>query len=403
LASIVAEVGRTVAFDARYFYLAKMRLSKVALDALADYYERTIRAGAGKRKKVMAVDLDNTLWGGIVGEDGPGNLLLSRDGIGRAYHDLQKILLDYHRTGILLSVCSKNDHDLAMSVIREHPDMILRPHHFAAIRINWQNKASNLRSLSEELNLGLESFVFLDDSPFEREQVRYTIPEVTVIDLPEDASEYPAVIATLPYFDTLGVTEVDRNRQKMYTDEHRRTKLRQTTDCLHDFLKELRIQVMVRRAKSFDLPRLAQLTQRTNQFNLTTRRYMEKDLQSMLESGEWILYAAESKDKIGDSGIVGTALVSFDSQKNHGHLDTFLLSCRVLGRGIEAAFIAAILEDMKNVGIPTMFAEYIPTQCNDISKDFLATHGFVVESDIWKRSSANAQDLLPDWIELHRE
>jgi FkbH-like protein len=386
--------------DPRFYYVAKMRLGRQALEALAEHYCRLLRAFAGLRKKCIVLDLDNTLWGGILGEDGPDHLLLGGDGPGKAFQDMQRILLDYFETGTLLAICSKNDEPLAMSAIREHPEMVLRPNHFAAMRINWQSKAANLREIAAELNLGLDSFVFLDDSESEREEVRRLVPAVTTPYLPEDPSDYPTFVAQLPYFDTLGTTEDDRRRGQMYVEDRERRILAQTSDSLEDFLRGLNIQVLVRRSDSQFIPRLAQLSQRTNQFNLTSRRYAEGDLMALLEKQNWRFYSAMASDRIGDSGMIGAALVQVDIGTATARLDTFLVSCRVLGRGIESAFLAGVCSDLRANGLATILAEYIPSGKNSMAREFLPNHGFQLAELGWRRPLDSEQMAWPAWIQL---
>jgi FkbH-like protein len=386
--------------DPRFYYVAKMRLGRPALEALASYYCRLLGAYVGLRKKCIVLDLDNTLWGGILGEDGLENLQLSDDGPGKAFQDMQRILLDYYETGTLLAICSKNDELPAMAAIRDHPGMLLRPNHFAAMRINWEDKASNLIALAKELNLGLDSLVFLDDSPFECAEVQRLAPQVTVLQMPSDPSDYPAFVAQLPYFDALSATEDDRRRGQMYVEDRQRRTLEKTADSLEDFLKGLNIQVVVERADRPLVSRLAQLSQKTNQFNLTTRRYTESDLLALLESTNWRLYAVRASDRIGDSGISGAAFVQVDLANATARLDTLLVSCRVLGRGIESAFLAGLCSDLQAAGVATLLAEYVPSEKNGLARDFLPKHGFQFTDPGWRRPLDKAQEGCPAWIQL---
>ena len=384
--------------DDRYFYLAKMRLSKDGLDRLADLYARAVLAQAGKRHKCIVVDLDNTIWGGVIGEDGMENVVLSDDGPGKAFFDFQKMLLNFSKTGILLAICSKNDTELAMAAISGHPSMILRSDDFAAIRINWDDKATNLRSIAQELNLGLDSLIFLDDSEHERQQVRFGIPEIAVPDLPIDPSELPAFVAGLPLLDTFQVTEEDANRSTMYAHERVRVELKDQAASLEDFLQTLKIHVCVEALDSSIVGRCAQLTQRTNQFNLTTRRYTADQLFHLLQQDNWHGFVVSASDRIGNSGVVGFALVKRDSKG--AFLDTFLLSCRVLGRGIETAFIAAVAARLAESGIQALSAEFIPTSKNAVATNFLSESGFDKSGDGWVSSTDRLSSLAPQWITL---
>jgi FkbH-like protein len=390
----------TALYDARFFYIGKMRLGRDAVNALAEHYSRLLSAFAGFRKKCIVLDLDNTLWGGVLGEDGLEHLQLSDDGPGKAFQDMQRILLDYHETGTLLAICSKNDESLAVTAIREHPAMLLRPNHFAAMRINWQSKAVNLREIAAELNLDLNSFVFLDDLELERAEIRHLTSAVTTPDLPKDPSDYPAFLAQLSHFDALGTTEDDRRRGQMYSEDRERRAQAQTAGSLEDFLKGLQLQVVVRRADRQSVVRLAQLSQRTNQFNLTTRRYTQSDLLALLENQNWRLYELRVSDRIGDSGVSGAAFVQVDLATESARLDTFLVSCRVLGRGIESAFLAGVCSDLYSAGIATLAADYIPSQKNGVAQNFLPKHCFQSANGSWRLASDKGQGVCPDWIRL---
>lgn len=400
LNDVFSSLSRSTLSDPRFYYIAKMRFGRQAMESLADYYCRLLCAHAGLRKKCLVLDLDNTLWGGILGEDGVENLHLSDDGPGKAFQDMQRILLGYYETGTLLAVCSKNDEPLALAAIRDHPGMLLRENHFAAMRINWDDKASNLVAIARELNLGLDSMVFLDDSPFECAEVQRLAPQVTVLQMPRDPSDYPTFVAQLPYFDALNVTDDDRRRGQMYVEDRERRNLEQTAGSLEDFLRGLNIQVRVKQAEQQLIPRLAQLSQRTNQFNLTTRRYTESDLTTMSQNSNWRLYSVSASDRIGDSGISGAAFIQLDPVSRKARLDTFLVSCRVLGRGIESAFLAGVCSELHAAGIEMLEAEYLPTEKNGLAKDFLPKHGFKGSGAGWQLSLDNGNAGCPAWIQL---
>ena len=386
-------------FDPRFYYLARLRLGRAGMNALARIYSRFIGAALGIRRKVIAVDLDDTLWGGILGEQGLTGLVLDGDGPGRAFQDLQRVLLDHHGRGVLLSLCSKNDESLALEALDRHPGMLLRSRCFAAWRINWRDKASNLRELSEELGCGLDSFVFLDDSPHERELVRHQLPMVEVPELPGDLALRPDFIAALPWFDTLQVTDEDRRRGDLYRAESERNRLRSRATSLSEFLAGLKVRVTVRRAEELLLPRVAQLTQRTNQLNLTARRYSLSDLRRRLGDPHWRMYTAACADRIGDAGIVGAALVEI-TPSGFARLDTFLLSCRVIGRGIESAFLAGIAADLASSGLAWIEAEYIPTERNSICAGFLRDHGFLSTPEGRCGKVGDLVGCCPPWIHL---
>jgi FkbH-like protein len=397
--SVVSEIGRRAAFDARYYYTGRMRLSHAGAKALAGLFARVVVASLGARRKCIVVDLDNTLWGGVLGEDGPDGLALGEDGIGRAFRDVQRLLLDLYSTGIALAICSRNDEAEALEVLATHPGMLLRAEHFAATRINWQDKATNIRDIADELNLGLGSFVFLDDSAFERDLIRDALPEVAVLDIADDPADVPAILAASPLFDALTLTAEDHRRSAMYGEERTRRQLRREVASIEDYLHRLAIHVVVRRANQASVPRLAQLSERTNQFNLTTRRYSEGDLLERLSGPAWMLFEVESWDRAGPTGVVGGCFVERDSRSATARVDTFLLSCRVLGRGIETAFLCGVLSQVDD-NLATVTAEFIPSKRNSVAQDFLPSVGFRQQGDHWVLDVAHHTPLCPAWISL---
>lgn len=400
LAGLFAQCGRQV-FDARFYYLGRMRFGRNALESLAGVYRKVIHAYRGNRKKVIVLDLDQTLWGGILGEDGPENLRIAPDSPqGGGYRDFQRLLMRLNHSGVLLALCSKNDEALALKTLTDHPDMVLRPEHFAAWRINWQDKAANLREIAEELGLSLSSFVFLDDSPYERELIRQALPEVEVPDLPVDSADYPAFLAGLENLTALTVTQEDRLRGKMYTQDRRRRDLQAKSTHLEDFLASLQIVVSIQALDRYSLSRLAQLIQRTNQFNLTTRRYTEAELSAMLGSTSWRIYILRTSDRIGDNGVVGAVLLETSEVEHSVRMDNLLLSCRVLGRGIEKAFLAGVFGLLSKEGYTWVQAEYLPTERNQMARSFLPDAGFVETNGMWRREMVGAEELCPDWISL---
>lgn len=397
---LVLKYGSENLFDSRFYYSAKVQFSLFGIQKVSEQLATAILSISGRRKKCLVLDLDNTLWGGIIGEDGIEHINLSNDGTGRAFYDFQKKIEKLRNTGTVLAICSKNDKEIALDAINNHPYMVLREEKFAALRINWDDKASNIMSIAEELNLGLDSLVYLDDSVHEREVVRKLLPEVTVPDMPEDFSEYPKFLSGLPYFETFSFTDEDTKRGQMYTQERQRKDLQKSAGSFDEFLMSLDIKVKVKEADNFTIPRIAQLTQKTNQFNLTTRRYTESNIREFFYNPSWRVFGASTSDKLGDSGIVGVAICEI----NEGtvRLDTFLMSCRVLGRGIEQAFLTAVLEISKKANMKTCTAEYIQTKKNGMARDFLTANGFVLRDDYYVRDLQNPPEF-PDWIEVEYE
>ena len=389
--------------DARMWYLARLRHSRHALESLAERYASTICARFGRVKKCIALDLDNTLWGGIIGEDGFEGIRLGEEGIGLAFAEFQEELLNLYRKGVLLALCSKNNPQDALQVIRDHPGMRLREEHFAAVRINWEDKASNLRALAEELNIGLDSFVFVDDNPVERTWVRQSAPEVFVPEWPADPVEYKTTLLRLAseHFLKLGITAEDRKRGELYQAQAARRKLESAGASLEEFYRALEMRVRIGRANPFTIPRIAQLTQKTNQFNLTTRRYTEAEIRAASEDAHTEVFWLELNDRFGSSGIVGVLILK-EEVAGAWTVDTFLLSCRVMGRTVENAFLGAVVRDL---GISRLHGEYLATAKNAPVKDLYERLGFERldasdKSHVWKLEDASAKLEVPPWFEI---
>jgi FkbH-like protein len=365
--------------DDRLWYLARMRLNASGMAELAALFARHVRAFRGAIKKVVVADLDNTLWGGVVGEVGLSGLKLGQDGIGRAFQDFQRALLAYRKTGVVLALCSKNNPGDAWEVFDKHPDMILKRNHFAAARINWTDKAQNIREIARELNLGLDSFVFLDDNPVERDWVRNNLPEVTVPELPEDPVHRPRFVRDLELFDKLRMTGEDRLRADAYTEQAQRAMLRAESGSLEDFLESLQQVVTIAAIDEGSLGRAAQMCQRTNQFNLTTKRYTIAELELLRQDPHWEIYTVSVRDRYGDNGIVGLAMLSFEGEV--GRIDTLLLSCRVLGRRVEDHLLSFLSQRAVERGALRLHGLYIPTAKNSQVADFYSLRGFIPMAD----------------------
>lgn len=402
-AGLTASMGFERWRDARMWYLARLRHSRLALEALAERYASTIAARLGRLKKCIALDLDNTLWGGIIGEDGFEGIRLGEEGIGLAFAEFQEELLNLNRKGVLLALCSKNNPQDALQVIRDHPGMRLREEHFAAVRINWEDKASNLRALAEELNIGLDSFVFVDDNPVERTWVRQSAPEVFVPEWPADPVEYKTALLRLAseHFLKLGVTAEDRKRGEIYQAQAARRKLESTGSSLEEFYRALEMRIRIGRANPFTTPRIAQLTQKTNQFNLTTRRYTEAEIRAASEDAHTEVFWLELTDRFGPSGIVGVLILKEDVG-GAWSVDTFLLSCRVMGRTVENAFLGAVVREL---GVSRLHGEFLPTTKNAPVKDLYERLGFErlggpEEERFWKLDDAVTRLEIPPWFEI---
>lgn len=371
----LGRIGGEQFYDLRYWHIGRAPYSKVGLKEIAFEDFKLIRPLKGKNKKCLVLDCDNTLWGGVIGEDGMSGIKLAKTHPGSAYREFQQEIVSLYHRGILIALCSKNNKDDVWTVLDTHPDMVLRREHIVSAQINWQDKATNLRQIASDLNIGLDSIVFMDDSEFEVNLIRQTLPEVEVLHLPKEKSvEYRKILASCGFFETLTISAEDKKRGMMYHDEMKRHQLySQVTDMI-TYYRTLGMVVDICMADEFAVPRIAQQTQKTNQFNLTSRRYNDADIQRyMADSFADVIYLKLS-DQFGDSGIVGTCIIRYEDQK--ALIDTFLLSCRVLGRMVEDVFILYVLRKAKQRGCKIVVGEYMRTQKNSQVEFFYADQGF---------------------------
>jgi FkbH-like protein len=381
LNSFVTKFGENNVFDYKQFFYGDVKISLDYIPYLAEEFMGYVKAVLGLNKKCIVLDLDNTLWGGIVGEDGFEGIKLGDDPIGRAYVEFQRHILALNQRGIILAINSKNNFDDAIEIIRKHPNMILKEDNFASFRINWNDKVVNMKEIAEELNIGLDSIVFFDDDPINRDYMRSAFPQVLTIEL-SDSSSYSQILKSMNDFQVAKITNEDIKRSKMYLDQRKRTELQKQVGNLEDFLKQLNISAKIKKADQYTIPRISQLTLKTNQFNLTTRRYQEEDIRKFVSDDKKIVECAQIKDKFGDNGITGVYIVNKEN-KQEWLIDTFLLSCRVMGRGIEEALLGQIIERAKMEGIKKVKAQYIKTMKNKPAENFLSDFGFIRNGDIW--------------------
>lgn len=371
---LTARWGKASWLDPRFWYTARMRVNPRHLPRLADEYARFVFAACGLQRKCLVLDLDNTLWGGIVGEDGPEGIRLGDDYPGSAYRDFQSAILNLYHRGIILAVNSKNNPEDALEVLERHPHMILRPHHFASMRINWRDKASNIRDIANELNIGLDSLVFLDDDPVEVALMREQVPEVRSYQVPAEPWQLPSFIEELPDFEALTITEEDRQRGELYRQQVQRRQLEERSMNLEDFYRQLEMVATIEPVRPSWVPRVSQLTQRTNQFNLTTRRYTEADIQRMLQSDDTRVYALELVDRFGSNGVVGVAILK--RRDAEIWIDTLLLSCRVMSRTVERTFLSYLSQQAIAWGGKKLVGEYLETRKNKVVADLYKRTGF---------------------------
>jgi FkbH-like protein len=360
--------------DPKLWYYGRLPFSLIATRHLASAFAGAYRALKKGTAKVLALDLDNTLWGGIYGEDGVAKLLCDDEFPGSAFKAFQRECLRLKSQGFLLALLSKNNPD-AISAFSTHKGMLLKEDDFVATRINWEPKPLNIRSIAEELNLGLDSFVFIDDSPHEREAMRRMCPEPLVPELPDDAALRPQWLRALAATWPTRLTEEDARRSDMYLAEKRRSSLRETALSFDDYLRGLDQTLIVRHADAQAIGRVAQMHLRTNQFNLTTERYDEATIKGMVNDPDrYVVLHGQATDKFGDHGIVicATARIEGDTAQ----LQSFLMSCRVVGRAIETAFLGALLEHLNERGVRSVRGTFIPTKKNALVSDFYRRAGF---------------------------
>ena len=369
-------IGKQHATDWKMYYLGDFKLAPNHIPGLCKQYIPYLRAMTGLMKKCLVLDLDNTVWGGIIGEDGIKDIHLGPTQEGRPFWELQKYILSLFKRGIILAINSSNNYEDAIRVIRENPYMILKEEHFASIQINWNDKISNMKAIAKEINIGLDSLAFFDDDHLNREMIRQALPQVHVIDAPDDPALYLHTAMQLDDFNTLHITEEDKKKGSMYAQNRKRQHLAQTTTDITTYLKQLEMSITIEQANNFNTPRISQLTQRTNQFNMTTKRYLEEDIKSFATNKNYIVFCIKVLDKFGDNGITGVAIIK--KANSAWTIDTLLLSCRVIGRRIEDMILAYIIEEARKAQTPKITAQFIPTNKNAPAKDFYKNCGFTL-------------------------
>jgi FkbH-like protein len=366
-------IGEMNARDLRGTYAFDIPFTNEFFVAVAREWCSFAIAILGRAKKCLVLDLDNTLWGGIVGEAGPRGIRIGPDYPGLAFQNFQHSLLDLFGRGIILAVNSKNNSEDVSEVFQKNPHMILKEEHFAATRVNWSDKAKNLIEIADELNIGLDSMVFLDDDPVNRELVRTVLPTVTVPELPKDPEEYVSFLYDLDLFNQFSLTEEDKEKGRMYAEERARRKIEYVAQSVDEYIAALGIELDVATNDPEATARIAQLSQKTNQFNLTSKRYTESEVERLMSEG--LVSSALVRDKFGDYGRTIVAITRGKDQ-NTAILDTFLMSCRVMGRGVEYAFMRYLAIQLSLAGFKEVKATFIPTSKNMPAKDFLPSIGF---------------------------
>lgn len=341
-------------------------------------------------KKCLVLDLDNILWGGVIGEDGLDGIKLGFDEPGAGFVAFQQAVLDLHNRGVILAINSKNNHEDAMRVIREHPNMVLKEKNFAAVRVNWGDKSENMREIAEELNIGLDSFVFLDDDPTNREIMRGILPEVETPDLPPDPSDYAKFLMGLPYFHGGIITDEDRMRGNLYVTERLRKSAEKNFTSSGEYLRNLELEVVFYKDDKSYISRLAQLTGKTNQFNMNKTPLAEEEILNYINDPRHIVIHAAAKDRFGDYGIIAFALL--DKSSPDWVIKSMLMSCRALGRGIEETFMEALAGLARENNAAKLQVLFSKSEKNRPAEDFLNKHFADYHYDLSKKS------ITPSWI-----
>jgi FkbH-like protein len=359
-----------------------------------DLVARLLAARAGRSYKCLVLDLDNTLWGGVIGDDGLNGIVLGQGSpLGEGFVAVQEYAKDLARRGIILAVCSKNDEANALEPFEKHPEMVLKRNDIASFRANWDDKASNIRAVAEELNIGLDSLVFLDDNPFERNLIRAHLPMVAVPEVPDDdPALVPRVLADAGYFESTGITDDDRQRAAQYQENRAREELRGAATDLEGYLRALDMRMIWSRFDTVGLQRVVQLINKTNQFNLTTRRHTEADVEAIMADRASFGLQLRLLDRFGDNGIIAVVIGRM-TEPGAVTIDTWLMSCRVLGRGVETTTLNLVVEQARALGATRLIGEYVPTKKNGMVRDHYSRLGFSVVSQTPEGASIAVLDL----------
>jgi FkbH-like protein len=399
---VSAQVGHRHWYDDKMWHLARVPLTSHALESLARRQSIYLLALFGTRRKCLAVDLDNTLWGGILGEAGFTGIELGHTYPGNAFRTFQEYLLKLHRRGVLLAIVSKNNAADVEDVLNSHPGMLLGPVHFAAIRANWGPKPENLADIADELSLGIDSFVFFDDDAVECALMRGALPDVLTVQAPPDVLRFPQALESCGVFERVSFTAEDRTRGQLY--QRRATERRQSrlAGSVNEFLQGLEMSASIKPADAFAFPRILDLLAKTNQFNLTTRRYSAGELHATIDDLRCGVFYLHLSDRLADHGIVGVAIARVEGET--AYLDAFVLSCRVIGRTAETALLAFVTRWAERRGATIVEGDFSPTRKNAPAADFYARHGFTNvpqagSASRWRLTIADTPVECPSYIQ----
>lgn len=399
VAALANAVGTHQWFDERQWYMSRVPMANRYIPLYADYLAKLLAAIRGKSKKCLVLDLDNTLWGGVIGDDGLEGIQIGQGHpVGESFLAIQQWAKSLKALGVILAVCSKNDKAVALEVFQKHPGMLLQASDFAVFMANWEDKASNIRRIAEVLNIGMDAMVFVDDNPAEREIIRIMIPEISVPELPKDPSQFLRVLSAARYFEKIDFTADDAQRNAQYADNARRQAVLQRAPSLTDYLISLEMKIHFAAFNETGRKRIVQLINKTNQFNLTTRRYTEADVLGFEKSDRYLTLQIHLQDKFGDNGMISVVIC-----KNAGdcwEIDTWLMSCRVIKRRVEDAVCDELVAIARSNGIKKIRGYYRPTEKNKLVKNHYQQLGFAMVSsddseDIWELETRHYQPKYP--------
>ncbi|MEU2057571.1 HAD-IIIC family phosphatase [Streptomyces bungoensis] len=396
--AVAGRVDARWAAGDRMRHIAAHAFGTEFLDAYAREVARVVVARLGGARKCLVLDLDHTLWGGVVGDDGVAALKIGGAYPGSAHRELQSLAKDLSRQGVLLTVCSKNDDAVAREAVDSHPEMVLRSGDFAAFRADWDPKPGNAASIAAELNIGTDAMVFVDDNPAERGLMARQRPEVTVVDLPADPSGYAAALASAGWFNQLRLTDEDRVRGAMYRARAERERLRESADGIEDYLRELGTEITVEEYGPLNGARIAQLFGKTNQFNLTGVRYAADELARRAADGTAAFFGVRVTDAFGDNGLAG-ALALARAADGAWLIENFVLSCRVFSRSVEHAIAGLVLRAARDAGAPAVYGRHVPTAKNGRFADFYPSLGFAGADGDFRHDLTHLAEL-PAWVSI---
>jgi FkbH-like protein len=376
VAGLAETVGLARWHSPEEWNLAKLPFASELLPLYADHVCRLIASASGRSRRCLVLDLDNTMWGGVIGDDGIAGIQLAQgDAAGEAYLEFQRYVLALRERGVVLAVSSKNDDAVARAPFRDHPEMLVKESHVAVFQANWNDKPTNIAAIARELSLGLESLVFVDDNPFERELVRQRLPQVAVVELPADPALYARTLSAAGYFELTKLSAEDLSRASFYDGNARRAELQKSVGNLDDYLASLQMEIVFQPFDEIGRARIAQLVNKSNQYNLTTRRYSEADVAEIGANPDCFTLQVRLLDSFGDNGMI-SVVIARGVGADEWSIDTWLMSCRVLGRKVEHMVLHELLRHADACGARALVGTFIPTDRNGLVEDHYAKLGF---------------------------